>query len=296
MNDHRIEFFNALLPAGVAPASPSALVADGLLHRHRIEGDRPGSLNGWHVLHLDDPASGAGGSWKAGHSVKWCSKRLSALTASERAEIARRITEDRKRAQEAQEARHRAAANRALWIWDNAKPASPDHPYLVRKMIAPGLARQSRDDLVIRLTDSAGGTPGLQFIRPDGTKRFLPGTAKKGAFAVVNGTPSNDRRIMIAEGFATASTIAELSPGAWTIAALDAGNLEPVAKSIRAAFPLAEIIICADGDEIGMEKAKSAAIASRAKWIWPEFPSDAPAGLSDFNDWHVWRKSQRVAS
>jgi putative DNA primase/helicase len=296
MDDPRIEFFNALQSGGVGPANPPALVADGLLHRHRIEGDKPGSLNGWHVLHLDNPASGAGGSWKAGHSVKWCSKRLSALTASERVEIARRITEDRKRAQEAAEARHKAAANRATWIWDNSKPASPSHPYLVRKMIKPGLSRQHNGDITLRLLNFTGETVGLQFIHADGSKRFLPGTKKKGAFTVVSGTPGNDGRIMIAEGFATASTIAELSPGAWTIAAMDAGNLEPVATECRRAFPLAEIVVCADADEIGMEKAKAAAIASRSKWIWPRFPKDAPAGLSDFNDWHTWRKSQGVAS
>ncbi|MEY2336622.1 hypothetical protein, partial [Acidithiobacillus ferrianus] len=149
MNDPRIEFFSALQSGGVGPANPSALVADGLLHRHRIEGDKPGSLNGWHVLHLDNPASGAGGSWKAGHSVKWCSKRLSALTASERAEITRRITEDRKRAQEATEARHRDAAAKAARIWTDSAPAAARHPYLDRKGIAPGIARQSGGALVL---------------------------------------------------------------------------------------------------------------------------------------------------
>ncbi|MGC9217401.1 hypothetical protein, partial [Acidithiobacillus sp.] len=119
MTDPRIEFFNALQAAGVAPTSPAALIADGCLHRHHIDGDRPGSRNGWHTLHLDSPASGAGGSWKAGTSIKWCAKRQSALTASERAEIARRITEDRKRAQEAQEGRYRAAAAKAVRIWSD---------------------------------------------------------------------------------------------------------------------------------------------------------------------------------
>ena len=296
MNDPRIEFFNALQSGGVGPASPTALVADGLLHRHRIEGDKPGSLNGWHVLHLDSPASGAGGSWKAGHSVKWCSKRLSALTASERAEIARRITEDRARAQEATEARHSDAAAKAARIWADAAPASPRHPYLERKGIAPGISRQYVGALVLPVVDFTGALHGLQFIDEQGQKRFISGMAKAGYFIPVTGMPSPDTRLLICEGFATASTLATLSPGAVVLAALDAGNLQAVAVEARRRFPHIDLVVAADADPVGMEKAKSAAVASRAKWIWPRFPKDAPEGLSDFNDWSVWRKSQGVAS
>ena len=296
MNDHRIEFFNALLPAGVAPASPSALVADGLLHRHRIEGDRPGTLNGWHVLHLDDPASGAGGSWKAGHSVKWCSKRLSALTASERAEIARRITDDRKRAQEAQESCHRTAAAKSLRIWTGSAPANATHPYLEKKMIAPGISRQSGDNLILPVTDFDGHLRGLQFIAPDGSKRFLTGMKKSGCFIRADGMPSPDARLLICEGWATGQTLAALSPGAVVLAALDAGNLQAVACEARRRFPHIDLVIAADLGEVGMTKAKAAAIASRGRWIWPRLPDDAPAWVNDFNDWSAWRKSQRVAS
>ncbi|MHB1322332.1 MAG: toprim domain-containing protein [Acidithiobacillus ferrivorans] len=293
MNDHRIEFFNALQSGGVGPASPSALVADGLLHRHRIEGDKPGSLNGWHVLHLDSPASGAGGSWKAGHSAKWCSKRLSALTASERALLSQRIEQDRKRSQEAQEARHKDAAARALHIWKPLPPASPRHPYLERKGIAPGIARQSRGALVLPVVDFTGQLWGCQFIGPDGSKRFLSGMKKSGCFIRTDGMPSPDSRLLICEGWATGQTLAALSPGAVVLAALDAGNLQAVAVEARRLFPALDIVIAADLGEAGMTKAKAAAIASRARWIWPKLPADAPAWVNDFNDWHTWRKSQR---
>ncbi|MBU2721363.1 hypothetical protein HF563_18790 [Acidithiobacillus ferridurans] len=296
MNDPRIEFFSALQSGGVGPANPSALVADGLLHRHRIEGDRPGSLNGWHVLHLDSPASGAGGSWKAAHSVKWCSKRLSALTAPERAELSRRITEDRERAQVATEARHAAASAKAIRIWTDAAPASPDHPYLLKKQIAPGIARQSGGALVLPVQGFAGTLHGLQFIAEDGSKRFLSGMKKSGCFIRTDGMPSPDSRLLICEGWATGQTLAALSPGACVLAALDAGNLQAVAVEARRRFPQIDLVVAADSDPVGMEKAKAAATASRARWIWPRFPKDAPAGLSDFNDWACWRKSQGVAS
>ncbi|MBW9249921.1 MAG: hypothetical protein GJU72_12840 [Acidithiobacillus ferriphilus] len=282
MNDHRIEFFNALLPAGVAPASPSALVADGLLHRHRIEGDRPGTLNGWHVLHLDDPASGAGGSWKAGHSVKWCSKRLSALTSAERETLRHRIEQDKRRAQEATEARHRDAAARALRIWKDSAPASPAHPYLVRKGIAPGIARQHLGALVLPVADFSGALHGLQFIDAEGGKRFISGMAKQGHFIPSGGRPDGTRPLWIAEGHATAATLQAMRPQVCTIAACDCGNMQAVATEARRRFPALDIVVCPDFDKIGTAKGKDAAIAARAHILPP--PAVIPSGRSDWND------------
>ena len=290
MDDHRTEFFNALQSGGVGPASPSALVADGLLHRHRIEGDKPGSLNGWHVLHLDSPASGAAGNWRTGARLTWCGKRLQSLTASERALLSQRIEQDRKRAQEAQEARHRDAAAKAARIWADAAPASPRHPYLERKGIAPGIARQSGASLVLPVVDFSGALHGLQFIDGQGGKRFISGMAKAGHFIPVTGMPSPDARLLICEGWATGQTLAALSPGAVVLAALDAGNLQAVAVEARRLFPVLDIVIAADLGEVGMTKAKAAAIASRARWIWPKLPADAPAWVNDFNDLQIWRQ------
>ena len=281
-------FFDALADAGIAPSSPSALVADGLIHRHHIEGDNPGSLNGWHVLHLDSPASGAGGSWKAGHSVKWCSKRLSALTASESAEIARRITEDRKRAQVAQEARHKDAAARALRVWNQSQPASPAHPYLVRKGVAPGIARQSGASLVLPVQDFTGQLWGLQFIQPDGSKRFISGMAKKGHFIPTGGHPDGNRPLWIAEGHATAATIQAMRPNVCTIAACDAGNLHGVAIEARKRWPSVSLVVCPDFDAIGTTKGVDAAIAARARLLPP--PAMIPEGASDWNDWANHRR------
>ncbi|MBU2759521.1 toprim domain-containing protein [Acidithiobacillus sulfurivorans] len=275
-------FTEAMRDAGVAPASPSALVADGLLHRHHIEGDRPGTLNGWHVLHLDSPASGAAGNWRTGAKRTWCSKRLSALTASERAEI-RRITEDRKRAQEAIEGRHRAAAERAVRIWAASAPAAALHPYLQRKGIAPGVARQSGAALVLPVQDFTGKLWGLQFIHPDGSKRFLPGMSKAGHFIPTGEIPDGTRPLWITEGWATSSTLAAMKPDACHVAACDAGNLAAVAQAARAKWPGLELVICPDFDTIGREKAQQAAISARCLILPP--PAVVPPHCSDWNDW-----------
>ena len=296
MNDPLTAFQEAMRDSGVFLAADAHITPDGQLHRARAADDKAGSLSIWYNSHPDAPCSGVAGNWRTGARLTWCSKRLSALTSSERAEIARRITEARKRAQEATEARHRDAAAKAVRIWADAAPASPRHPYLERKGIAPGIARQRGDMLILPITGFDGDLRGVQTISPTGEKRFTKGMHKQGAFIRTDGMPSLDGRLLICEGFATASTLATLSPGACVLAALDAGNLQAVAVEARRRFPHIDLIVAADADPVGMEKAKAAAIASRARWIWPRFPKDAPSGLSDFNDWHVWRKSQGVAS
>ena len=290
------DFQEAMRAAGVFLAAEAHITPDGQLHRARAADDKAGALSIWYNLHVDAPASGAAGDWRTGAKLTWCSKRLSALTASERALLSQRIEQDRKRAQEATEARHRDAAAKAVRIWADSAPASPDHPYLLKKQIAPGIARQHLGALVLPILDFTGQLWGLQFIQPDGSKRFISGMAKAGHFIPVTGMPSPDARLLICEGWATAQTLAALSPGAVVLAALDAGNLQAVACEARRRFPCIDLVIAADADAVGLEKAKAAAVASRAKWIWPSFPADAPAGLSDFNDWHVWRKSQQAAS
>ena len=296
MNDPLMAFQEAMRDSGVFLAADAHITPDGQLHRARAADDKAGSLSIWYNFHPDAPCSGVAGNWRTGARLTWCSKRLSALTSSERAEIARRITEDRKRAQEAQESCHRTAAAKSLRIWTGSAPANATHPYLEKKMIAPGISRQSGDNLILPVTDFDGHLRGLQFIAPDGSKRFLTGMKKSGCFIRTDGMPSPDARLLICEGWATGQTLAALSPGAVVLAALDAGNLQAVACEARRRFPHIDLVIAADLGEVGMTKAKAAAIASRGRWIWPRLPDDAPAWVNDFNDWSAWRKSQRVAS
>ena len=296
MNDPLMAFQEAMRDSGVFLAADAHITPDGQLHRARAADDKAGALSIWYNFHPDAPASGAAGNWRTGARLTWCSKRLSALTSSERAEIARRITEDRKRAQEAQESCHRTAAAKSLRIWTGSAPANATHPYLEKKMIAPGISRQSGDNLILPVTDFDGHLRGLQFIAPDGSKRFLTGMKKSGCFIRTDGMPSPDARLLICEGWATGQTLAALSPGVVVLAALDAGNLQAVACEARRRFPHIDLVIAADLGEVGMTKAKAAAIASRGRWIWPRLPDDAPAWVNDFNDWSAWRKSQRVAS
>jgi putative DNA primase/helicase len=69
----------------------------------------------------------------------------------------------------------------------------------------------------------------------------------------------------------------------------DAGNLAPVAKTLREKMPDARIIICADDDyqtegNPGVTKAKEAARICGGVVATPDFGDTRPDGATDFND------------
>jgi len=274
---------------GIEPADPGAIVADGTLHRFDVEGDKRGSRNGWAVLHHDH---GAAGSWKSGATCVWSSKSTAKMSRAEKDAHFKMIRAAKAEAQRQRDAEHAAAAERASMLWAQARPAAAEHPYLLRKRIRPGNARQQGDLLMLKIEDVNGNTRSLQYIAADGTKRMLSGGAKRGHFIIVQGElPAG--LIVVAEGFATASTAATQFPGAAVLAAIDCGNLEPVALLTRAKYPAAEIVIVADDDRLtlnnpGLTKARAAAAAVHGKVARPIWPDGAPESLTDFNDLACW--------
>ena len=287
--DNPIEQFrNALADIGVILHPSETIRADGLLHRARSADDKPGRVSCWYRLHLDSPVAGAGGSWKSGASVRWCSKRESALTAKERQELAARILRERAEAQAETERRHTDAAARALRIWTGSAPANPNHAYLLKKQIAPGIARQHLGALVLPVQDFTGQLWGVQFIAPDSSKRFLSGMKKSGCYIPSGSVPDGTRPLWLAEGWATACTLSALQPNVCTIAACDAGNLRSVATEARRRWPALDIVIAGDFDSVGTAKGKDAAIAAHARILPP--PARIPEGASDWNDWANHRR------
>lgn len=291
MSDFVEQFRNALADTGVHLAAGSQIIPDGKLHRVRAAADKAGQRTAWYRLHADLPISGAGGDWRQGISTRWTAKRQTLMSTVERAELAARILRERAEAQAETERRHKEAAARAARIWAGAEPARAAHPYLTRKNIPAGIARESRGALVLPVQDFAGTLHGLQFIAEDGGKRFISGMAKQGHFIPSGGTPSPDRPLWIAEGHATACTLSTLQPGVVVIAACDAGNLASVATEARKRWPSLDIVVCPDFDAVGRQKGQEAAEKARARIMKPDrLPSDLPAWVSDWNDWQQFRR------
>lgn len=269
-------FLEAMADAGIPPHDPGEIVPDGALHRFRVEGDKAGTRNGWAILHLDGVPAGAFGSWKMGLYSSWCSRERESLTEAEREQMNRQMEAAKAKREAEREREQREAAERAGRIWREAVPANPAHPYLVEKGISPGIARQRGERLVLPVADLDGEITSLQFIGADGSKKLLAGGRKRGGCIPPKGELEASR-VVIAEGWATAQTLAEGMPDSLALAAIDAGNLEAVALKARKHWPNAEIILAADNDAVGIEKAREAAQKAQGTVSIPPTPG---------NDWN----------
>ena len=173
----------------------------------------------------------------------------------------------------------------AVAIWGRATPATDGCKYLRDKRVKAHGLRYYKHSLLVPVMDCDGNIHGVQRIWPNGLKRFAPGTDKIGHFFQI-GTIKSDT-ILIAEGYATAATLHEVT-GHTVIVAFDAGNLLPVAQTIRSKYPGACIVICADNDQWtegnpGLASATKAATTVHGLLAVPTFCNTA-SKPTDFND------------
>ena len=264
-------------------------IPNGKINRFYVPGDRAGTRNGWYVLHLDSIACGAFGSWKVSGSRTWSSRR--AANPLEAQLISQRIKQAHQQREAEQYLRQLKAAGLAQRWWRNAGRADTNHPYLIAKGVRPHGLRQRRDELLVPLY-FGGLLVNLQRISPDGSKRFLFGGRIKGAYSPM-GRITPGKPLCICEGWASGATLHE---SGYTVAcAMNAGNLKPVALALRAEYPTTEIIITGDDDRLtegtpGRTAANAAAVAVGGLVTFPDWPSDAPDSLSDFNDLAAWSR------
>lgn len=244
-------------------------IADGRVHRVPTT-DKPHSRNGAYLI------DAIGHGWFQDHATMATPQPFRIGDAATiDPSIVRRLAEARR---EEIERRCADAAQRAQRSWQRCKPANPGHSYLATKRIAVHGARQIADRLVIAFAID-GAITSLQFIGPTGSKTFLRGGRKRGAYVALGDPPKTDGALIIAEGFATVASIRE-ALGVATVASGDAGNLAPVALHLRKRFPNATIFLAADHDAngIGETRAREAARVVNGTVVMP------PNFGDDWND------------
>jgi putative DNA primase/helicase len=314
------DFLNAMRAAGVqldtsSPKGPHPL-ADGKLHRANALGKKnKKNMHVWYTLHLDGVPAGAFGDLAAGIEDTWCAKKPSTMTDQERRDLRDRMKRAAQERAEAQAELNKAAAVAAGLIMKATGKAQADHAYLAKKglPVFPGLRLIKENvryvidpeeetkvaragNLFVPMFTPGGELIGGQIIQPDGTKRFIKGTAKEGNYHSIGKKPEDENAvILIAEGYATAARLHQAT-GFLCFAAFDAGNLLSVSKAIRTKYPKCRIIICADNDRYtkipvdnpGVTKAKEAATAIGAGIAVPQF-EDGDLTRTDFDDLAQWR-------
>ncbi|HCH78483.1 toprim domain-containing protein [Stutzerimonas kunmingensis] len=268
-------------------------IPDGQIHRFHVPGDKVGTHNGWYVLFGDGIVSGCFGSWKAGSSYTWSSRKPCNMLEAEH--LRQRIEQGRRQREAEQHRRQQAAAEKAARLWRDARRAAHDHPYLIAKGCRAHNLRQAGDVLLVPLT-CGGLLVNLQRIAPDGTKRFLSGGMVKGCYSSL-GAIASGQPLFLCEGWSTGATIHE-HHGAAVACAMNAGNLLEAGRQLQRAYPDSQLIVAGDDDRMtegnpGRTAANRAAALLGCDVEFPRWSGAEPLEMSDFNDLRQWLRANQ---
>jgi phage/plasmid primase-like uncharacterized protein len=258
--------------------APDQIILDGNLHRFASgTKGRPGhgDKSGWYVAYGDGVPAGAFGCWRSGIEVTWKADVGRQLTMQEHLAQLKRLEEAKRRRDAERQKAQEVAANSVDIIWSNGVGAAPDHPYLQRKGIGAHGARVTGDGrLMVPLFNADGKLCSLQYIDSDGEKRYHAGGETGGAYWWI-GAMEEGRTVYLAEGFATAATIHEVT-GQPVVVAYSASNLVPVAGMLREQVK-APIVIVADNDAsgVGQRYAEQASAKYGVRFVVPPIEGDA---------------------
>jgi len=271
-----IQLKDAMLGAGLKP--PETLHLDGKVHRFNsgTKGEKGHDKPGWYIIFNDGIPAGRFGCWRSGVELTWKADIGRSLTVAEEMAQSRRLSEAKAQRDVEQAKTREVAANTVDLIWSQAGAASPEHPYLQRKGIQPNGARITGDGrLMVPLYNSDGELSSIQYIDHQGGKLYHPGGQTGSMFWLVGSTDDVDT-LYIAEGFATAATISEVT-GKPCAVAYSASNLVPVTGILKTAHPTLDICIVADNDAsgVGQRYAEQASAKFGVRMTMPPIEGDA---------------------
>lgn len=245
-----VQLLDAISAAGMTP--PKSIILDGKLHRFNAgtKGKSGHDKSGWYIAFGDGVPAGRFGCWRSGIEIAWKADLGRQLTAIEEMAHTRRMAEAKALRDAELERSRTVASDTVSEIWTNCTAADPAHPYLARKGINPHGARVTGDGRLVVPLYADGVLSSLQYIDADGGKLYHTGGQTSGCYWTV-GTNDEPGPLYVAEGFATAATIHEVT-GRPCVAAYSASNLVPVTESLRSQYGnMVELVIVADNDASG---------------------------------------------
>lgn len=270
------------------------LIIDGIIFDdciHRVKTiNKPKSNNGWYSTFANGKGIVAG-DWQTGLVNSWHSN--SNLSTEQHKSHLRETIQQQKIKKNQEQQLTAIDADKKY----NKCKAALQHPYLSLKNIPPvkGL-RIFRNSLIVPLKNletNSNQIMNIQSIFGNGSKRFMKGGKVNGLCFPVGGMRRTPEVVYITEGVATAISV-NINTNCLVLAAINAGNLKPVALTARYRWPEAKIIIAGDDDWLtqqktninpGVGKATEAAIAVGGYTSFPPFTKEQRENnLTDWND------------
>lgn len=300
---------------GIYPADNLTLQLDGKVHRFRVDGQRKGHTAGVYRIFIDNCwPHGYVADYKHGLDyIPYYFPRNQLPDDSKRyftdEKYKEYIAKSKKHQEELKAKEEEERAKAIIHAQDMYKtlPNAPlDFPYFVKKGVKlPTYDGENVSEIkfykeinavCIPLRDINGEIKSIQYIKPDGEKRFEYNAPVKGSFYSLNLSSlqyddDNTSPIFIGEGVATMLTIYEAIGKEFqpVVAAMNCGNLLPVAKAIKEKYPEHKIFIIADNDHkskinSGLNAANRACEELKLDGvIYPTFTKENNG--TDFNDY-----------
>jgi phage/plasmid primase-like uncharacterized protein len=299
-------FHGAILAAlGHAPES----IEPGRFQRFSTNGKRS-DQSGWCRL-FDDGRAGVFGCFRLAVSEVWTETPRERMTPSERADLRRRVAEERAQCEREQQATWRRNADRIAYLWRQCRPVTagdPVHRYLCSRLAlnsfdVPECLRLHPAMAYVHEGEGVGTWPAMvaplrardgrvlslhrTYLEPGGRKADVPGPVKKltgtagplGGASIELHQPERGR-IGIAEGIETALA-ARCASSVPTVAAYCAGNL----AAWKWPAGVQRLVIFADADAAG----RAAADELRARALAAHLRCEVLTPTDDGADWcDVW--------
>lgn len=274
-------FLDAMRASGIVPLEHIAGLLGPKRIRFQIEGDSKGKRTGWAKLYLDEHPAGSFGSYRGETCHKW--RFGAAVDPAAAAAWERTLTERRRQRESELLVIWERVAAWAGEAWERAGSVDPAHAYLVSKALPGEGLRQLGPALLMPMRDAAGRIWNCQRLYAGGRKLFGPPGAARGEGGRTEGLfflcGDPDAALCVGEGWATVAAV-RFATGHAVAAAITGGNLEPVARALRAMFPDVDMIICADDDaalerhpkyrrNLGVDYARAAALAVGGRLAMP---------------------------
>jgi putative DNA primase/helicase len=286
--DHAADFTRFLADNSLEPEPKKGLVTGGSIGRAYINVGNTRKLVGWYQLWLDQSVPfGRIGDYRVSATEPtsiWKPENQKQFKMTD--EHRREIKELQKKAEVKKAENYNKAAKRAQSLWDQAQPCER-HPYLEKKKVLSygGLRVNDQGILMLPMYDAQMTIVGIQYISPDGSKKFLTGSKKTGSFFILGKEVlKSSRTINFAEGYATAASYHQdfSQP---VIVAFDAYNLTPVAEVVFEFLNDRKFVFIADNDPESNTGEREAVKACQAiRKLKGQADVFMPESKGDYND------------
>ena len=282
------------------------LVMDGQIHRYRTTDDkRTSQRSGAYCLYSDGWPAGWVQNWRNGEAIPWRFERgkikdgnlKKSLTQANINMLIEQSKVHQAELKARQDELHAGASMRALEVFQTLNAVfGYNHPYLQRKQVKSYGLRVDKDNrLAVGLMDVDTKFMSIQWISPDGEKRFFANAPTSGAFysfGLEKLEKEKNSVTLIGEGYGTMATIfALLDEQTPCVAAMNCGNLMAVAKALKDKYPECRIVILADNDHHNKDNPGITAAQKVVKslnlsvCVSPEFQDNEDG--TDWNDYYL---------